>query len=146
MKRFLFLLLAVLLVGSIVYLTSSISNPYDLLPYRLYYRLKTDEIFGVRIIEIVSEIIHLLLFGCLAALFTVFLVGKRKLTSRHLIIAVGFTVFVGALSEIHQIKIPTRAFQMVDLIFNVIGAIIGVLFIRNRYLRSRKIGKSLNTQ
>lgn len=117
----------VLLVGGLIYLLASLSNPYDLMPDELYYRLKTDELFGTRIIYIVEDILHFSLFGVLAAVIAKSLIGNRKTNLILLVLAWIFASVFGWVVEVHQISVPHRAFEANDLIMDVLGAVTGVV-------------------
>ncbi len=117
----------VLLVGGLIYLLASISNPYALMPDKLYYRLKTDELFGTRIIYIVEGMLHFCLFGLLAAFIAKVLIGNRKTKVVLLVLALILASAFGWMTEVHQINVPHRAFEANDLIMDALGALTGVV-------------------
>lgn len=127
MKKFISHLLIVLLIGGLIYLLASISNPYDLMPDKLYYRLKTDELFGTRIIYIVEGMLHFCLFGLLAAFIAKALIGNRKLKVILLVLALIIASAFGWMVEVHQMTVPHRAFEGIDFTIDVLGALTGVV-------------------
>ena len=71
---------------------------------------------------------HLLLFGILSYLIISFLVEYKKLKFYHIaIVAVLFTYFYGITDEWHQGFIAGRGVSYYDLLFDVFGAIFGVI-------------------
>lgn len=117
----------VLLVGGLIYLLASLSNPYDLMPDKLYYRLKTDELFGTRVIYIAEGILHFCLFGLLAAFIAKALIGNRKSKVILLVLALILASAFGWMVEVHQMTVPHRAFEVIDFIMDALGAATGVV-------------------
>lgn len=48
--------------------------------------------------------------------------NKNFLSKNHLLLAIGFAILYGILDEIHQSYVPTRYFELKDIIFNTIGS------------------------
>ena len=48
--------------------------------------------------------------------------NSRYLSKNYLLLAITFAIVYGILDEIHQIYVPTRYFELKDLVFNTIGS------------------------
>ena len=86
--------------------------------------IKTDN-FNLR----VDYIIHLLEYGSLA-FFTIltFAPSEVKLNARRVVIIFIALMLFAMADEFHQLLIPGRTFNPIDLVFNLLGLVGGILF------------------
>lgn len=71
-------------------------------------------------------------FGVFAILFGVFVIWKSDKSGhfsvkKHLIFVIALVLFA-IVDELHQIWIPGRAYNPLDLIYNLLGSIVGLYF------------------
>ncbi len=96
---------------------------FSSLPRLPEINIKTDN-FSLR----VDYIIHLLEYGSLT-FFTIltFAPAEVKLLARKVLIVFISLLFFAMADEFHQLIIPGRSFNPVDLIFNVLGIMGGII-------------------
>ena len=101
----------------IIYLVSSISNPYAVVPGFLQI---PDEILG--------RFSHVFEYAVLALLVVRAIALRECLISRNKIIAVSLIVSLSysLFDEFHQSFVPGRTFQLLDLGLDLLGVIFGL--------------------
>jgi len=106
-----------LIIGwlALIFFLSSISFPDDPAKQKTFF----DYIF--------DKDVHILLYGILAYLVISFLAEYKIKFSKILITAVLFCYFYGITDEWHQGFVLNRGVSYWDLVFDVIGAIFGVI-------------------
>lgn len=76
---------------------------------------------------------HFIVFGGLSGFFVVWKSSEKAVFKwKEHIIAICLLIFFAAIDEVHQIWIPGRSFNPLDLIYNVLGLI--TFFIISPYL------------
>lgn len=101
-------------------------NPADILPRALVGFLWTTMIFGQRLFFLLGPVGHLFNFGMLAFLLVRALAWQKPLERYHSTFAFILTFMYGVSDEIHQLFVPSRAFQLLDVFVNSLGALIGL--------------------
>ena len=115
-----------LLWAAQIYLFSSFSSPIDFLPRFLVRILWRTIIFGQRLFFYMGVVGHFVNFAILAFLLARAFIWKGPLKRKCLILAFSIACLYGVSDEIHQIFIPDRTFQVLDLLINSLGAAFGV--------------------
>jgi VanZ family protein len=128
MKSFLSLWLPVLLWAGVIFMASSNPNPYQLLPASW-----ADHA------ELLGRYMHIGEYAILAALLLRALVWRREMSLGLLAVILGLSALYALSDETHQLFVPGRAFQLLDLALDVTGAVIGLLL----YTFIRYFGKGL---
>jgi len=112
MKKFIFYWIPVIVYALIIFFFSSIP-------------LTAEQMPGPEFL-LKDKILHTAEFFILAFLFLrVFVKEKWKMPFYF---AVLFTILYGALDELHQLFVPGRVTSFVDLVFNMIGALLVLVF------------------
>lgn len=129
--RFLYYWVPVIIwMGIIFYFSSRSSSPLAKVPQESIHTLG----------ECLS---HILEFGVLAVLIARAIKGG-SLSSCGL--SIGLTLFYSLFDELHQLFVPLRSFQVVDLVMDAIGACLGVMifswFMQRRKMRRISNGRS----
>ncbi|MCF7925366.1 MAG: VanZ family protein [Candidatus Izimaplasma sp.] len=87
--------------------------------------LRDDKFIELFLIEHVREIAHIFLY------FGLGIITYRALEDQFRFERIGYTVAIGIgyaiLDEFHQIYVPGRAFQVIDLLHDTLGLILSIL-------------------
>lgn len=126
MKRFISCWIPVILWSLQIFFLSSMSNPADILPRALIRVLWRTTIFEQRLFFLLGPVGHLINFGVLAYLLVRALAWQKPLERYHTTFAFILSFLYGISDEIHQLFVPSRAFQLRDVLVNGLGALIGL--------------------
>jgi len=110
-----------------IFFVSNSSSPIDYLPNFLVRILWRTFIFGRRLFFYMGGIGHLVNFAILAFLIARAFIWKAPLKRELLIISFAIAWLYALSDEIHQIFVPARTFQVLDLFVDGLGAALGVL-------------------
>ena len=128
-----------LLWMSQIFATSAHSNPADMLPRFLVGFLWNTTLFGQRLFFLLGPLGHAFNFAVLAILLAWAISASEMLSPGKFRLASSLTFLYALSDEIHQIFVPTRTFQIQDLIVDGLGALLGLfLFQRLAMFRGRK--------
>jgi VanZ family protein len=125
-KPHLLRLIAPLLWAGQIFLTSAHSNPADLLPRFIVRFLWNTTLFGQRLFFLLGPLGHAINFGVLAILLAWALFEPRLLPPARFRLAFAFSFLYALSDEIHQVFVPTRTFQVRDLVVDAFGALLGL--------------------
>ena len=138
LKRF----LPVLLWMAQIFALSNHSNPADILPRFLIKWLWNTLIFGQRLFLLLGPVGHLVNFGVLAFLLARAFFWKTYFNDQRAIFTFIISFLYGLSDEIHQLFVPTRTFQVRDLLVNSLGTLLGIgtytLFCLRRAQKARE--------
>jgi VanZ family protein len=126
MKRLIFCWIPVIFWSIQIFILSSMANPADILPMALIRVLWRTTIFEQRLFFLLGPVGHLINFGVLAFLLLRALTWQNPLYQYHATFAFILTFLYGLSDEIHQLFVPSRAFQLRDVLVNSLGAVIGL--------------------
>ena len=118
--------LAVLIWMSQIFATSAHSNPADMLPRFLVGFLWNTTLFGQRLFFLLGPLGHAFNFAILAILFAWAISASEMLSPGKFRLVSSLTFLYALSDEIHQIFVPTRTFQIQDLIVDALGALLGL--------------------
>jgi len=77
-------------------------------------------------------------FGILAVLLVRALAWPSAISPRHVWLSILLSAFYALTDEIHQIFIPGRAFQWLDLVMDSLGILLGLaLYVFVQFMRSK---------
>ena len=135
-------LLALIIWSSQIFLTSAHSNPADMLPRFLVGFLWNTTLFGQRLFFLLGPLGHAFNFGVLAFLLAWVISDNHILSPGNFRLALSGACLYALSDEVHQIFVPTRTFQIQDLIVDALGALLGLyLFQTLRLLQARKAAR-----
>ena len=83
-----------------------------------------------------QNLIHIPIFGLLAFLWLKAFTKHSILTSVKIIMTLIITILFGCLDEFHQVFVPGRYGSLIDILLNIVGIFMGILFFS--FYRSRK--------
>jgi len=119
--------LPVILSGLLIFLLSSSSDPYGLLPKPVHQWIYLTHIFNIRLTKIVGPLAHMCAFG-LFAFFLARALPRQPLSSPKTTALAFILTCIYALSdEFHQLFVPGRAFELLDLALDNLGGLAGAL-------------------
>jgi VanZ family protein len=72
------------------------------------------------------QVAHIVSYGVLAVLLARALAGGWAATPRPAALAVVLAIFYGVTDELHQATVPSRTGQLADVVWDGVGALIGV--------------------
>jgi VanZ family protein len=126
MKSFLLRYVPILLWMSQIFGTSSHGNPADLLPRFVVRFTWNTTIFGQRLFFLLGPLGHMFNYGVLAFLAARAFAWDRPYDGRHAVLAFLVSFLYGVSDEVHQWFVPTRSFQVRDMVVNGLGALLGL--------------------
>lgn len=112
--------------AAVIFILSADSNPYSHIPNRLYSWLWWSKLFGRSLIFYLGGISHILEYAILSFLFARAFWQRERPTRGQFIKAISLVLFYAFTDELHQYFIPGRAFQLVDLALDTLGALLGL--------------------
>ncbi len=116
-----------ILTAIAIFMLSSSSNPYGLLPKPVYQWIYLTHIFNIRLTKIVGPLAHMCAFG-LFAYFLIQALGYQHSNARKtLVLAFILTCLYALSDEFHQLFVPGRAFELLDIALDSLGGLAGVL-------------------
>ena len=134
--------LPVFLWAVVIFILSSNSDPYGYIPQGIYHWLWWTKLFGQSLFFYLGGLGHIFEYAILSLLLARALLWRGDFT-RGQLITVFYLIFLYAYTdELHQVFVPGRAFQVVDLLLDCLGAMIG-LGAYILYLRQAEVKQSL---
>jgi VanZ family protein len=117
--------LPVLLWAAIIFFFSANPDPYRFLPASWRSAVPLPTLTNSSAAELLGQLMHLLEYGVLA--FLVYRALHRKNPLPKIVLVVLILSMSYALSdEIHQLFVPGRTFQVIDLFIDLLGSLLGV--------------------
>lgn len=139
MKQFITYYFPPVLWAAFIFIASSNSNPLGPLPEEAIPAMKAIRILGFRLDNIIWAVSHIFLYAVLTFLIARALGFRRFLSWETLSLAFAITFIYGISDEIHQVFVPNRGFQWVDILMDGVGALIGLgVYALHRMIIARK--------
>ena len=130
--------LLVILWAAAIFLLSNNPDPYGLLPEKIYQWVYKTHITGIRLTKILGLLGHMVQFGILAVLLVRALAWPGALSPKHVWWSILLSALYGLTDEIHQLFVPGRAFQWLDLVMDSLGILLGLaLYVFVQFMRSK---------
>ena len=129
--RFLFSWLPVVLWAAIIFLFSANPDPYKYLPEAWRYLIPIREISDSSLAELLGQLMHFLEYAVLSFLMARALHHTLPSSQKINLLTIIFTMIFALSDEIHQLFVPGRTFQVIDLIIDFLGILFG-LFLYTR--------------
>ena len=127
MKTFLWRWLPVFLWAVLIFLASANPDPYQPLPSRWFQPCFSAEAGSPSCTELLGRVLHTSEYAILAALLGRALVWQGKVRLVSLALALGISEIFSLSDEVHQLFVPGRTFQWMDLSLDLLGGVIGLL-------------------
>ena len=118
--------LPVTLWAAVIFIFSSNQNPYGYIPEGIYHWLWWTKLFGQSLFFYLGGLSHVLEYAILAYLLARAMLWREEFTRGQLITVFYLTMLYAFTDEFHQVFTPGRAFQVVDLLLDALGAVIGI--------------------
>jgi VanZ family protein len=100
--------LPVILTALVIFLLSSSSDPYGLLPEKVYRWIYLTHIWNIRLTKIVGPLAHMSAFGLLAFFLIRALGYKQSNAHKTLGLALVLTSLYALSDEFHQLFVPAE--------------------------------------
>ena len=141
LKPLLFRWLPVFLWAAIIFILSSNPDPYGYIPRGIYHWLWWTKLFGQSLFFYLGGLAHIFEYAILSYLLTRALIWRGGFTRGQVLTVLYLILLYAYTDELHQVFVPGRAFQVVDLLLDALGAMIGLgAFIL--YLRQAEVNQS----
>ena len=132
-----------ILWAAFIFIASSNPDPTGVLPEEAVTSMKAIRVLGVRLDNLVWAASHILLYAVLAYLLARAMNFQAPFSFRKLGLILGLSTLYGLSDEIHQIFVPGRGFELVDLLMDSIGALLGLgIYALFRIRKARKAQKN----
>lgn len=118
--------LLVILWAAGIFLLSSSPDPYSLLPEKIYQWVYKTHITGIRLTKILGLLGHMVQFGILAVLLVRALAWPLLISPKRVWQSILISALYGLTDEVHQLFVPGRAFQWLDLVMDCLGILLGL--------------------
>ena len=126
----------------LIFILSSRPNPISFLPYETIWEIEHTRILGVRGDNILWGLGHAFAYAVLAFLVVRAFSFYRDPTSRLFWAAFAVCFLYGISDEIHQLFVPGRGFQYIDILMDGVGALIGLtVYALHRMKRTQELRK-----
>jgi len=137
MPKFLKFHLPVLLWAALIFLFSSFSHPYQILPaaWRIFRPLPT--LTDSSLTEFIGVVMHFLEFAILSALILRAITQNQKITRKQILLSILLSILYALSDEIHQLFVPERTFQLQDLLVDLLGTLTGVFLFHKRHNKNQ---------
>lgn len=119
--------LPILLWAIVIFFASANSNPYKPLPVEWLEPCFSTEPDGPSCTELLGRALHAGEYAVLAALTTRGLIWKGEMRPILLGVSWSLSAFYALSDEIHQLFVPGRTFQLLDLALDIGGGLIGLM-------------------
>ncbi|MDO9085169.1 MAG: VanZ family protein [Anaerolineaceae bacterium] len=126
LARFLFSWLPVVLWAAIIFLFSANPDPYKYLPEAWRYLIPIREVSDSSLAEWIGQLMHFIEYAVLSLLLSRALYKTSAASTKIPALVILISMLFALSDEIHQLFVPGRAFQVVDLIIDLLGATFGV--------------------
>ena len=117
----------VLLWAAIIFYFSSNPNPYHYLPASWRSAVPLPTISTSSAAELLGQLMHFVEYTILAFLVYRALHHTLPASQKINLLTIIFTLVFALSDEIHQLYVPGRAFQIIDLIIDFLGILFGVI-------------------
>jgi len=118
--------LPVILWAAIIFILSSNPDPYGYIPRGIYHWLWWTKLFGQSLFFYLGGLAHIFEYAILSYLLTRALLWRGGFTRGQVLTVFYLILLYAYTDELHQLFVPGRAFQVVDLLLDALGAMIGL--------------------
>lgn len=121
-----------------IFLISSSSDPYSLLPDKIFAWICRTLFQGIQLTKVIGLLSHIVQFGILAVLLVRALAWPGALSPKQVWLSILLSALYGLTDEIHQLFVPGRAFQWVDVLVDGLGILLGLsLYVFIQFMRPK---------
>ena len=118
--------LPVLLWALIIFAASANSDPYKILPGRWNEPCFSAEADAISCDELLGRFLHTSEYAVLAILIARAMIWRGDVHLFGLVVVLGLSELYALSDEIHQLFVPGREFQLMDLGLDLFGCVIGL--------------------
>lgn len=118
--------LPVFLWAAFIFILSSNPDPYGHIPRGIYHWLWWTKLFGQSLFFYLGALGHILEYAILSLLLARALLWRGDFTRGQVLTVFYLILLYAYTDEFHQVYVPGRAFQVVDLLLDAFGAAIGL--------------------
>ena len=118
--------LPVFLWAGIIFILSNDTNPYSHIPNLFYSWLWWTKLFGQSLIFYLGGAAHFFEYAVLSILVARAMLWEGNYSRGRLFTVYYLTLLFAFTDEFHQLFTPGRAFQLVDLLLDAFGALLGL--------------------
>jgi len=118
--------LPVILWAAVIFILSNNPDPYGYIPRGIYHWLWWTKLFGQSLFFYLGGLAHILEYAILSFLLARALFWRGDFTRGQVLTVFYLILFYAYTDEFHQLYVPGRAFQMIDLLLDALGATIGL--------------------
>ena len=130
--------LLVIFWAAAIFLLSSSSDLYSFMPSKIFLWINKTYIQGIRLTKILGFLYHMFQFGILAVLLVRALAWPWSASPRHIWISIILSKLYALTDEVHQLFVPGRGFQWLDLVMDSLGILLGLsLYVFVQFLRPK---------
>jgi VanZ family protein len=126
MKRILLNWLPVLLWAAIIFLFSANPDPYRFLPAAWRSAVPLPTVSDSSLAEWIGQLMHFIEYLVLAFLISRALYKTSGASTKIPALVILISMLFALSDEIHQLFVPGRAFQVIDLFIDFLGSLFGV--------------------
>lgn len=126
MKFFIKIWVPVLVWASLIFFFSANPNPYRYLPEGWRSLVPLRVVSDSSLAEWIGQVMHFVEYAILALLLSRAMQASFPGKARIAGLTILFTMLFALSDEVHQLFVPGRAFQIVDLIIDLVGSLFGV--------------------
>jgi len=139
MRSFLSRWLPVLVWATVIFIASANPDPYRPLPSRW-----TEPCFSAgsdfpSCAELLGRVLHISEYAILALLTARAMFRYREVRLASLVLVLGLTELYALSDEIHQLFVPGRTFQLMDLVLDLLGGVIGLIIYERIRAKRRQL-------
>ncbi len=126
LKRLLSRWLPVFLWAAIIFILSTNPDPYGYIPRGIYHWLWWTKLFGQSLFFYLGGLAHIFEYAILAFLLARALLWRGNFTRGQALTVLYLILLYAYSDELHQVFVPGRAFQVIDLLLDGLGAALGM--------------------
>jgi VanZ family protein len=130
--------LPVLIWVTVIFFASANPDPYKALPYRWIEPCFSASSSYPSCAELVGRVLHISEYAVLALLTARAMFQHENVTLANLVLVLGLTELYALSDEIHQLFVPGRSFQLMDLGLDLFGGVIGLIIYRRIRAKRRR--------
>jgi VanZ family protein len=131
--------LPVLIWATVIFFASANPDPYKPLSSRWIEPCFSAESNISSCAELLDRVLHISEYAILALLTARAMIWQKDVHFTSLVIVLGLTEFYALSDEFHQLFVPGRNFQLMDLALDLLGGMIGLIIYDRIRAKRRRI-------
>ncbi len=127
MKTFFWRWLPVILWGMVIFMASANPDPYKPLDSWWFQPCFSTEAGSPSCAELLGRVLHTGEYAVLTALLARAVIWQGQVRPASLVLVLGISEIYALSDEVHQLFVPGRTFQLMDLTLDLLGGVIGLM-------------------